>query len=542
MNSSESSISSFLSFFFKKYRSQILIGVAAIILVDLAELAMPILLKRIIDSFQDGTTKQLIPSTLTGVGIIIAIQVGCRYLWRVSLARSAMMAGADFRKDFSRQIFQVPLALYDRKNVGQLMTLATSDIENIRMALGPGLIALIDSIFYCIMIPIAMLSMAPGLTFKMLLPVIGIPLMVIILQKKIAKLSGSVQEQIGKLGTQTQEMVAGVRLAKIYGIESRVEEKLHDQSHELNESQVALSKVQAAFGPSLEIFLSSALVIMFGLGGQYTVGTLVAMQRYLQKLMWPMSAVGMAVIYFQKAKSSAVEFYKFLEEPTPEKINDHASAESFKLSSEQPLIEAKNLTFRYRPDLPPVLNNLSFELNLGEWLGIEGSVASGKSTLLYLLLKFYDVERGQLWVLGKDINDWKPAEVRALFSAVLQDPYLFQGSIRYNLEVGDEVEMEIALRHAEMQGRVLDQRLDEELGEKGSGLSGGQKQRIAIARALRKNAPIFLLDDPLSSVDIHTSLAVLGNLSRDLKNRKKTVIFVSHHPEHLLHCDRVVRL
>jgi ATP-binding cassette subfamily B multidrug efflux pump len=542
MKASEKPISTFLRFFLTKYRSQILVGAMAIILVDLAELALPILLKRIIDSFETHQTRELIPSTLLGIGLIVVIQVICRYVWRVSLARGAMMAGADFRKDFSEQIFQVPLSLYDRKNVGDLMTLATSDVENIRMAMGPGMIALVDSIFYCIMIPFAMYSMAPDLTFKMLLPVIGIPLTVIILQKKIGVLSKRVQERIGRLGTQTQEMVAGVRLAKIYGIENRVEKRLHDESHELNEAQIALSKVQAGFGPSLEIFLSSALVIMFGLGGSYSIGTLVAMQRYLQKLMWPMSAVGVAVVYFQKAKSSAIEFFRFLEEPQPEKLSEHASPGQFTVPVDQPVIEARSLTFRYREDLAPVIQNLSFQVYPGEWLGIEGSVAAGKSTLLYLLLKFYEVERGQLFILGKDITEWKPVEVRALFSVVLQDPYLFQGSIRYNLDVGDEVEMEIALRHAEMQGRILDERLDEELGEKGSGLSGGQKQRIAIARALRKNAPVFLLDDPLSSVDIQTSLSVLSNLSRDLKLRKKTVLFVSHHPEHLLYCDRVVRL
>ena len=537
-----------IRFFVSRYRKSLLVGIIAIIAVDLAELALPLLLRRIVDSFEVGNTLSLIPSTLLGVSLIIVIQVFCRYIWRISLSRSSMMAGADLREDFSQQIFEVPISFFDRKKVGELMTLATSDVENMRMALGPGMISLIDSIFYCITIPVAMFMIAPELASKMLLPMLGVPLGVLFMQQKIAVLSRAVQNQIGKLGTETQDMVAGVRLSKIYGIEARVQKKLNDQSKLLNSDQISLARVQAAFGPSLEFFLSTSLVILFGLGGGYTVGTLVAMQRYLQKLMWPMSAIGMAIVHFQKAKSSGEEYYHFIEENRTESVEKNVHASGDELNHVPPgtaLIEARNLSFSYplsSPASSPVIQNLSFKLQPGEWLGLEGSVASGKSTLLYLILKFYDVKRGELFILGKDSVDWNPQELRALFSCVLQDPYLFQGSIRYNLDVGDDLEIETVLRHAEVSGTIVDSRLDEELGEKGSGLSGGQKQRIAIARALRKNAPIFLLDDPLSSVDIKTSEAVLRNLTEDLRARNKTLFFVSHHPEHLKFCDRVIRL
>ena len=142
---------------------------------------------------------------------------------------------------------------------------------------------------------------------------------------------------------------------------------------------------------------------------------------------------------------------------------------------------------------------------------------------------------------GLDVNDWEPKEVRRFFASVLQDPYLFRGSIHSNLAIGDEIDLENALEVAHVQGSVSE-RLHEELGEKGSGLSGGQKQRIAIARVLRKGAPVLLLDDPLSSVDLKTSQIVLKNLVETTKALKKTVIFVSHHPEHLIYCDRIISL
>jgi ABC-type multidrug transport system fused ATPase/permease subunit len=227
--------------------------------------------------------------------------------------------------------------------------------------------------------------------------------------------------------------------------------------------------------------------------------------------------------------------YRFLEEENVEQIDENAESFVFELNPDVPLIQAKNLNFR-------VIQNLSFEVYRGEWLGIEGRVASGKSTLFSLLLKFYEIDRGQLFVNGRDLKDWKPNEVRQFFASVLQDPYLFQGSIRSNLDVGDDVDLYEAMETAHVRGVIVDQRFDDKLGEKGTGLSGGQKQRIAIARALRKRAPILLLDDPLSSVDLGTAQKVLGGLVKSLKSRKKTVLFVSHHPEHLEFCDRVIRL
>ena len=534
-SASERPIGHLLRYFYSKYRAAILTGIAAIIVVDLAELALPLLLKRVVDSVSSDFKGELIHSTLIYVGIIVFCQVICRYLWRVSLARGAMRAGADFRELFAKQIFEVSFSYYERKKVGDLMTLATSDVENMRMALGPGLIALIDSFFYCIMIPVAMYWLAPSLVLKMIIPVLGVPVAVILLQRKISAFSRDVQERLGKLGTQTQETVAGVRLAKIYGAENLLEERLNDHSRHLNVTQVRLAKLQASFGPSLEFFLSVSLVILFGMGSTLSIGTLVAMQRYLQKLMWPMSAVGMAVVYFQKAKASGAELYRFLEEERTEQIEDKSYAEPAHLDASVPVIEAKNLNFR-------VIKNLSFKMFPGEWVGIEGKVASGKSTLFSLLLKFYEVPRGQLFVNGRDLVDWQPNEVRHFFASVLQDPYLFRGSIRSNLEVGDDVELFEAMETAHVHGAIVDQRFDENLGEKGTGLSGGQKQRIAIARALRKKAPVLLLDDPLSSVDLETSQKVLKGLVHSLKSRKKTVLFISHHPEHLEFCDRVIQL
>ena len=536
MKKEPSAIKQLLRYFYQHHRAALFTGLIAIVIVDTGELILPILLKKIIDQAPLGITREFLHQGLWYLSLIFVCLVVGRYLWRMSLSRAAMRAGAGLREDFARQIFEISFSYFERKKVGDLMNIATGDVENMRMALGPGLISLIDSLFYCLTIPFAMFALAPSLSLKMLIPVIGIPFAVLYLQDRIAILSKEVQSEIAKLGTQTQELVAGVRLTKIYGTEARMEERLNLQSKRINETQIKLSRAQATFGPGLEFFLSVSLVLLFGLGANVSVGTLVALQRYLQKLMWPMSAVGFAVVYFQKAKSSGEEFYGFLTETKAEKLGSEVSARSLEsLPTGVPLIEARNLQFR-------VIQNLSFKVFPGEWLGISGAVASGKSTLLGLLLKFYDLPRGQLFVQGRDLNDWNAQELRSIFTSVLQDPYLFQGSVRSNLEVGDELPVLEAMETAHIHSSLILERMDEALGEKGTGLSGGQKQRIAIARALRKKSPVLLLDDPLSSVDLQTAQQVLKNLNASLRPRKKTVLFVSHHPEHLAYCDRVIAL
>lgn len=536
MKSSVRAIRSLLRSHVIAHPKALIIGIFSIFMVDCADLFLPLILKDMVDSFESGKSLELVRSSFYAVAMVVAAQVMGRYLWRVSLARASHRSGARLRQEFSRQIFEIHYSYFDRRSVGDLMTLATSDVENMRVALGPGLISLIDAFFFCLTIPVGMYFIAPDITWQLLLPVAGVPVIVILLQKRIAGFSRRVQERIGALGTQTQETIAGVRLVKIYGAQDRLSERLRKQSHRLNEAQVSLSKTQAFFGPSLEFFLSISLLLLFrsALTGT-SIGTLVALQRYLQKLMWPMSAIGLGIIYFLKARESGREYFSFIEEPKVESIESGKASPLPAHDPRIPIIEAKNLNFR-------VIQNWSFQVREGEWVGIQGNVASGKSTLFSLLLKFYDPPRGQLFVLGKDILDWNPNEVREYFTSVLQDPYLFRGSIASNLEVGDELDIRVATEIAGIPALLMDTRKDEDLGEKGTGLSGGQKQRVAIARALRKRAPILLLDDPLSSVDLSTSERVLEKLHSALKKKNKTVMFASHHPEHLLYCDRVLKL
>ena len=534
MKDSERPLRRLLGFFFRKYWASILAGCLTIMIIDVGELILPMILKSLVEAVEKGDPSGSIKQALGWTAAIVLCQVLGRYVWRVTLARSAMSAGADFRSLFSRQIFEVAFGSIERRKVGELMTLATSDVENMRMALGPGIISLTDALFYCVTVPIAMVWIAPARVLWILLPLLLIPVLVIVFHRRIFDQSARVQSLNGELGTLTQEMVAGVRPLKQAGSGPALSERIGRKSHELNRRQVGLQALQSSMGPTLEFLLSTSLVLLFASSPGVPIGVLVALQRLVQKLMWPMTAIGMAVVYFQKARASGKDFYRFLEELRVESL-EGTPEEPRNVSQGSPLLECRSLS------LGPI-DRLSFSVHEGEWLGLKGPVASGKSTLLGLILRFQDPPRGTLFYRGVDVLDWDPPALRKELGSVLQEPYLFQGSIRSNLDTGDELPIEQALQVSGLDSQGILHRVDDELGEKGMSLSGGQKQRVAIARVLRKPASLFLLDDPLSSVDELTSRQVLLELRRVWKAGKKTVIYVSHRPEHLGFCDRLVDL
>lgn len=534
MKDSERPLRRLLGFFFRKYWASILAGCLTIMIIDVGELILPMILKSLVEAVEKGDPSGSLQQALFWTAGIVVCQVLGRYVWRVTLARSAMSAGADFRSLFSRQIFEVAFGSIERRKVGELMTLATSDVENMRMALGPGIISLTDALFYCVTVPIAMVWIAPARVLWILLPLLLIPVLVIVFHRRIFDQSARVQSLNGELGTLTQEMVAGVRPLKQAGSGPALSERIGRKSHELNRRQVGLQALQSSMGPTLEFLLSTSLVLLFASSPGVPIGVLVALQRLVQKLMWPMTAIGMAVVYFQKARASGKDFYRFLEELRVESL-EGTPEEPQNVSQGSPLLECRSLS------IGPI-DRLSFSVHEGEWLGLKGPVASGKSTLLGLILRFQDPPRGTLFYRGVDVLDWDPPALRKELGSVLQEPYLFQGSIRSNLDTGDELPIEQALQVSGLDSQGILHRVDDELGEKGMSLSGGQKQRVAIARVLRKPASLFLLDDPLSSVDELTSRQVLLELRRVWKAGKKTVIYVSHRPQHLGFCDRLVDL
>jgi ATP-binding cassette subfamily B multidrug efflux pump len=536
-----SSFKNYMKGYVGRFKTPLIIGVVAIILVDIAELCLPLFLKALIESVEAGRLQDQVPQTLMGLVFVIVAQMTCRYLWRFCLVRSSMTEGANLRKDFANKVFRVPFSQFDKMRVGQMMNLVTQDVENVRMMLGPGLIAFVDSIFYCITIPLVMIALSPKITAFVMIPMITIPFVFYYFQKKIAKYSNEVQSGLGDLSSMVQESVAGMRVTRVFAAEIAQERRFDEVNSRLQKSQRKLFMFQSILPPILEFSVSTGLVILAGLTFNAGLPLLVAFQRYLQRMVWPMTAAGMVLIFAKRGQVSQSALDEFQQIENAERdpmVGTDSSDLLIQGGVPSTILKINQLNFAYTEG-KHIFRNLSFELGHNEWLGIHGPVGSGKSTLFSLLLKLYPIQSGKIEILGKDINAWEPDLLRAHIASVFQDPYFFLDSIRSNLEVGTALPTEEATQIAQIQ-ITLDQRMDYELGEKGSGLSGGQRQRLALARALIKGGDLLLLDDPLSSVDAVTSQQVLTEMETSLRGRQRAMIFASHHQNHLKICQRVI--
>lgn len=401
------------------------------------------------------------------------------------------------------------------------MSLSTNDTEAIRMALGPGLLVAADALFYFITVPIAMLMLSPQLTLLAFLPLPIIPWLVARNERLLHERFEKVQESFGKLSALAQETLTGIRVLKAFAAEPAQLDRFKVEGERYLGLNMALARVQNTFGPTLDFTMSLGLVILLWVGGREvigggeTLGTFVAFQRYIQKMVWPMAAVGMAISYLQRAVVSAGRIEAVLEE-APE-IQPQAE----KNGSHTPLgeIEFRNLSFRYSADSDWVLRDFSLKIKAQSRVAFVGPIGSGKSTLLALVPRLYSPPRGSVFLDGRDILDWDIEELRSSIGHVGQELFLFSETVEQNLGWGVEAPLGVDQRNHLIEEVALGgdiQRLTDgwstRLGERGVNLSGGQKQRLTIGRALARQPRILLLDDALSAVDTQTEARLLRSL------------------------------
>ncbi len=569
--------SSLLRTYLWKYRKLAFSGLAALLVVDALEVVPPLLLKEAVDvSLSDAPKTYLLWVALTYLGVG-AIQACGRYAWRMWLIRASMLAGRDMRSLYAHHLFSLSMSFFDRKRIGDLMSHATSDVEAVRMMLGAGLLTLADAIFYLIMVPIAMFSLSPPLALLSFLPLPIIPWVVFKLEKKIHDRYEEVQETFGELSSQVQESLNGVRVTKAFAREPVQIARMRAMGIHYSNKNLARAWVQVPFGPILDFVMSLGMVLLLFVGGRIligmsgnpgapftlagfeispiTLGTFVAFQRYTQKMVWPMAAFGMAISSYQRAVSSSGRLKDiFAEKSDVENPDAPAVAAAQAMRGE---IEFRKLTFAF-PQKPnePVLRDISLKIGAGERVAFVGAIGAGKSALLSLLTRLYPVNRGMLFIDGRDINDWDLAELRRQIGYVSQDVFLFSDSVVENLAYGAESNQELIARaknkvpfvveeaaklsavHDDLVGLV--DAYETRLGERGVNLSGGQKQRVSIARALVKKPAILVLDDALSSVDVHTEEKILAGLRA--RPGRNTEVIAAHRISTVKDADRIVVL
>lgn len=542
-------------------------GLGALIIVDILEVIPPLLLKKAVDVSVAGSNRPDVWAQLAVLALAyFAIAIGqglCRYAWRMYLIRASLFAGRDLRQKYASHLFGLSASFFDKRSIGELMTLATSDIEAVRMALGAGLLTFADALFYFITVPIAMYLLSPELTLLAFLPLPVIPWLVARNEKAIHERFEKVQEAFGKLSSIAQESLNGIRITKGFAKEDAQLARFRKAGEEYVHLSLRLARVQTAFGPTMDFAMSMGMVVLLYVGGRelisptagsaaLTLGTFVAFQRYIQKMVWPMAAIGMAINTYQRAISSSKRLQKIFshksdvpEDAEPQLPIDLALARTPNWKTPG-RVEFRKLSFAFPETTDRVLKDISLVIEPGERVAFVGAIGSGKSALLSLLPRLYPVQPGMLLIDGVDINRWPIEELRKQVGFVSQEVFLFSETVIENIAYGIqspqaasiEQATRLACVHEDIVGLVSS--FGTRLGERGVNLSGGQKQRMSIARAIVKEPPILVLDDALSSVDVQTEEKILKGLRA--RPGRNTEIIAAHRISTIQDADRIVVL
>ncbi|HEY9442593.1 MAG TPA: ABC transporter ATP-binding protein, partial [Gemmatimonadales bacterium] len=442
----------------------------------------------------------------------------------------------DLRDQLYLHLQRMAAEFYDRYPTGDVMARTTNDLLAVRMVAGPALMYLVDTTLRALLIAPFMLAISPRLTVLALIPMLGLPLVMMSLGQLIHRRSQAIQAQFSDLTTQAHENLSGVRVVRAYRQERAEIAQFRELSEVYLRKNLELARVQGLFFPLLTLLggLSAVVVLYVGGGqviaGRVTVGEFVAFGVYLAMLVWPMIALGWAVNLVQRGAASMARINQLFREPAA--IADPPAPLDLPPPSRGRAVVFDRVWFRYpgETDRGWALQDVSFRVEPGRSLAIVGATGAGKSTLVDLLVRTYDPDRGVIRIDGVDIRRLPVATLRRAVGFVPQETFLFGETLRDNILLGapDDGRLERVAEVSQLSEALpaLPAGFDTMLGERGINLSGGQKQRAAIARALAQDPPVFVLDDALSAVDAHTEARILAALRGALEGR--TSIIVSH--------------
>ena len=546
----------YLNLYFKKYSGRLTLGLIITIIATIFKIIVPKIIGDIVDvvkNYLDGTIThiEIVKQELISYIIMIlgaAILAGFfTFLMRQTFIVVSRYIEFDLKNEIFKQYQRLSLSFYKKNRTGDLMNRISEDVSKVRMYAGPALMYSVTNLTLLIVTISYMFYKAPSLAIYAIAPLPLLSFAIYKLSAAIHKKSTVVQQYLSKLTSFTQESFSGISVIKAYGIEPRIISDFSKLSEESKNKNIDLVKVQALFFPLmiLLIGLSNILVVYIG-GNQFIsgqikeLGTIVEFLIYVNMLTWPVAVVGWVTSMIQQAEASQKRINEFLKEQPG--ILNHEKSNS-QISGK---IELKNLSFTYSDTNITALKNISFTVNQGDTVAILGNTGSGKSTILELIGRLYDVDNGQLTIQDKNIKDLNLFDLRYHIGYVPQDAFLFSDSIINNIKFGKEnatdEEVYQAAKIASVHTNIIkfQEGYHTILGERGITLSGGQKQRISIARAIIKNPQILLLDDCLSAVDTETEENIINNLSAITKD--KTTIIVSHRVSSAKKADKIIVL
>jgi ATP-binding cassette subfamily B protein len=540
-----------------KYRGRLLLGFIITIGARVFAVFIPQLIRNSTVAIEDYLNGDVVSiadvkqELLINIGLIIGAALASAvltFIMRQTFIVVSRYIEYDLKNEVYTQYQTLSLDFYKRNRTGDLMNRISEDVSKVRMYVGPALMYGVQTLTLFVVVIYFMIKAAPTLTLYTLIPFPVLSLAIYKLSMSINKRSAEIQRFLSLLNTYTQESFSGIAVIKSYGILNRFNSDFEKLSNESRDKNVNLAKVEAFFFP-LMIFLigfSNLFVIYFG-GMQYingeieSVGVIVEFLLYVNMLTWPVASVGWITSMVQRAEASQERINEFLSESPNIKNNSPESSEDI-LGD----IEFKNVSFTYEDTNIVALKNISFKVKKGETLAIMGKTGSGKSTILELIGRLYDVNKGEILIDGKPIERYNLDELRKQLGYVPQDAFLFSSSLRDNIKFGkvDATEEDIvdAAKNAAVHDNIIEfsKGYDTILGERGITLSGGQKQRVSIARAIIKDPRIVLFDDCLSAVDTETEEEIFSKLNKI--SNDKTSIVVSHRASSAKNADHIIIL
>lgn len=531
------------------YRSRVLFGLACLLVVDGAQLAIPMVVRDVIDRLAEGTATSARLGGLALLLLALALVIaGFRFAWRHFFFSVARLAELDLRNRILDHAMTLSSRFFTQTRTGEIMALATNDVESVRQAIAMGFVAGFDASVYALVAIGAMLWLDPTLALLTILP---LPLLSVIMAVSLQAIYSrwdAVQASFEDLTEKARESVAGVRVLRAYTQEEGDCADFGRRNLDYFRKYMRYVTVDAFFHPAILLLAGSCMAILMGVGGarviegRTSVGSFVAFASYLGMLTWPMIAAGWMLSLVQRAAASMDRIDALL------KLDD-VEERGGAVRPPEPArgeLRAADLTFSYPGQAVPALAGLSLGLPAGGSLGIVGEVGSGKSTVAQLLSRVYDPPPGTLFLDGRDVTTLPVSWLRDNVAYVPQEAFLFSDTIAENLRLAKpEATAEemrevcsLAALHEEIEAFPLG--YETLLGERGVTLSGGQKQRLCLARALLKAAPLLVLDDTLSAVDAEAERRILSGLKRVSAGR--TLVVISHRVSAVRELDRIVCL
>ena len=543
--------------YYLRYAVWLLLGLASLVMVDYLQLEIPKLYGAVVNGMNNGfvmvdgvkvpfdMTYVLDSICMPMVKIILAMVFG-RFLWRICFFGSAVKLEADLRnrmfhhaKDLSREYYQV-------NKVGDLMSLFTNDLDTVQECFGWGVMMLCDAVLMGVLAIANMWSMDHTLTILSLIPMAFLLASATVVGKSLMRKWDVRQEAFSRLSDFSQESFSGIAVIKAFVKEAKELIAFKKLNVENEDANLAHTKASVLMRVLVTMFVESVICVILGYGGwlvyngKFNAGDLLEFIGYFNAIVWPIMAVSELIDMTSRGQASLNRLAELLDAEV--NVKDQETVTD--LEDVRGDIEFKDLTFRYPDGEYDALKNVSFTIRAGENVGLVGKTGSGKTTLVDLILRTYNVPDGTVFIDGQDVNSVSIRSVRAACAYVPQDNFLFSDTIERNIAFGvesyDRTTIADAARLADVDGNIKEFQLgyDTVLGERGVTVSGGQKQRISIARALMKDASILILDDSVSAVDTKTEKTILENLHTTRAG--KTTILIAHRISTIEKMDKIL--